>query len=363
MATKKGPSTSSCVAMPCLVLGTGFHRWVLGDSMGPKHEPLWNWPSLIHATAESLGVAFPDANDGDNLALLWEQMLTAAHSDGIKSEYKLSSEKHPISAYEKLARIVASVLLEELKATYPSHSIRSSYPLEECWGSIVSLNFDSHWLTSKFKWTQKYPSHTYPVSIQHMTKGVEEKRLNRSILFEKNHQRVWFPNGHVSFKESLRLGLREFGFQPIAIYEAFKALKKFERSNQLEIEEPVHHEVWQAAVALLNGDGSRHKSLGLPELPLNWVTEMIYRPVFFAGVGLSDAEVGLWWLMVQRARNFAKLDPDVRPRAYILVHENDARLDFWKTHPCGIQPVVCSNWDAGCAEMKHLAEKVIDSRS
>ena len=355
MTTRKRPVPSSCVAKPCLVLGTGFHRWVLGDSMSSNHAALWHWPSLIHATAERLGVAFPDANDGDNLALHWEQLLTASHSDGIKAEYKLS-ENDPISAYEKMVRDVASNLLEELKAAYPSHSRRSRYPLEGCWGSIVSLNFDGYWLPSKFEWSEKYPSDTYPVSIQQMTKGVEGKRLNRSILVDRKNQRVWFPNGHLSLNESLRLGLREFGFQPIAIYEAFKALKKFERSNQLETEEPVNHEVWQAAVALLNGDSSIHKSLGLTNLPLNWVTEMMYRPVFFAGVGMSDAEVGLWWLMVQRERNLVKVDPDVRPKAYILVHEKDTRLDFWKTHPCGIEPVICSNWDAGWAEMKRKAE-------
>ena len=355
--TNKGPAPSSCVAKPCLVLGTGFHRWVLGDSMASKHEPLWHWPSLINATAERLGVALPDANAGDNLALHWEQLLTAAHTDGVKAMYKLAGQNQPVNKYENKACGVAAQLIKDLQGSYPRHSKRTSYPLEECWGSVVSLNFDSHWLPSNLKWKQRNPDHTYPVSIQQVNKRDEEKRLNRSILVETNHQRVWFPNGHVNLKTSLRLGLREFGFQPLAIYQAFKALKAFEYSNKGTIEDrPISQEVWQAAVALLNGDASRHKSLGLTELPLNFVTEMMYRPVFFAGVGLSDAEVGLWWLMVQRERNLVKVDPDVRPKAYILVHEKDTRLDFWKTHPCGIEPVICSNWDAGWAEMKRKAE-------
>ena len=82
-------------------------------------------------------------------------------------------------------------------------------------------------------------------------------------------------------------------------------------------------------------------------MPLTWVTEMLYRPVCFAGVGLSDAEFGLWWLMVQRARNLARVSPAHRPPVAILVKDDDARLNFWRTQPCGIKPLICATWDEG----------------
>lgn len=90
-------------------------------------------------------------------------------------------------------------------------------------------------------------------------------------------------------------------------------------------------------------------------LPLTWVTEMLYRPVCFAGVGLSEAEVGLSWLMVQRARNLANVPPAQRPRACILLDANDQRLPFWRTHPCGIEPIVCSDWNEGWAQAQAWA--------
>lgn len=42
---------------PCLVLGTGFHHWVLGDSMSRAFEPLTSWDALLLEVANKLGVA------------------------------------------------------------------------------------------------------------------------------------------------------------------------------------------------------------------------------------------------------------------------------------------------------------------
>lgn len=48
---------------PCLVLGTGFHRWVLGKSMGQDFEALNSWPALLRQVAKALGVALDSRND------------------------------------------------------------------------------------------------------------------------------------------------------------------------------------------------------------------------------------------------------------------------------------------------------------
>lgn len=82
---------------------------------------------------------------------------------------------------------------------------------------------------------------------------------------------------------------------------------------------------------------------------------MLYRPVFFAGVGMSDAELGLWWLMAQRARNLANVPRAQRPRAFILVHERDTRLGFWRSRPCDIEPLICASWEEGWLQLEAQA--------
>ena len=74
---------------------------------------------------------------------------------------------------------------------------------------------------------------------------------------------------------------------------------------------------------------------------------MLYRPVFFAGVGLGKDELGLWWLMCQRARNLARIPKKDRPRVAILVRHDNPDLEFWQTEPFGIEPLLCSDWNEG----------------
>jgi hypothetical protein len=104
-----------------------------------------------------------------------------------------------------------------------------------------------------------------------------------------------------------------------------------------------------------------HSFEGKPhKLPLTWVTEMLYRPVCFAGAGMSDAEVGLWWLMVQRPRNLAGVTPNRRPPAAILFKQDGPRLPFWRTKPCGFEPLICSTWDEGWAQIQAWGVKHVD---
>ena len=85
--------------------------------------------------------------------------------------------------------------------------------------------------------------------------------------------------------------------------------------------------------------------------PLTWVADFIYRPLFFAGVGLSQDELGMWWLLNQRQRNFARLSHDHVPPVYVLVHASDPRMSFWQSRPFGIEPVVCEHWDESNCQM------------
>lgn len=59
---------------------------------------------------------------------------------------------------------------------------------------------------------------------------------------------------------------------------------------------------------------------------------MMFRALVFLGVGLSEQETGLWWLLAQRARNMFRLSSTERTPAFVLVHADDARRNCWEQH-------------------------------
>ncbi len=89
--------------------------------------------------------------------------------------------------------------------------------------------------------------------------------------------------------------------------------------------------------------------------PVTWVAEFLYRPVFIGGLGLSQDESGLWWLITQRARNLALIDPVNRPPIYILKNVKDADIDFWRHKPMGVIPIECHDWNEGWDKMLEMA--------
>ena len=121
------------------------------------------------------------------------------------------------------------------QARYQKHhllaDVRSGFAAKP--GHLVSLNFDSLIL-------EAFPKHS---SIRaharsaHAHKGGGGRRSDQANLFRRRCQyngearptQIWFPHGELSCAESLRLGYRDYGFQPPAYYHAFCSFKKWER--------------------------------------------------------------------------------------------------------------------------------------
>jgi hypothetical protein len=130
---------------PCLVLGTGFHRWVLGESMQDAFRPLLDWNELLLAVARDLHV--PLDRTAHSLSLNWEHLLTIARrSRGFEATPDGRRLTPPIGQLELIAKKSAAAILRKLKAAYPADTLNEHFPLQTSWGAVVSLNFDAHWL-------------------------------------------------------------------------------------------------------------------------------------------------------------------------------------------------------------------------
>jgi len=337
---------------PCLVLGTGFHHWVLGDAT--DYGSLVSWESLLRKTAFNMQIPWPSTH-GNRLALQWETLtLFAAHNGYLNTRYNKwvsPPNAQQVFRIEAEMKREAGVILKDLQKRYPWESSRASFPKSGFWGAVVSLNFDMAWFSNEDVHWSKLHGSVCTRSVE-TSPDRERLRLNNACNLTsetKDDLRVWFPNGCTAHHESLRLGLRDFGMQVSAIKNAFEQVKSFERAYRATPKADWAN-YFEALRPIMDGYPTLHSHFGNNPLPLSWVTEMLYRPVLFAGVGLSQDELGLWWLMCQRARNLAHIPESQRPKTAILIRRDNPELAFWQSKPFGIEPLVCASWDEGWSQ-------------
>jgi hypothetical protein len=331
---------------PALVLGSGFHRHVFGSSNIPSVRPLFDWHYLVGQVANQLQVAVP--SEILSPVQRWETLILRAVKEGYKNHKgewvgKLTQQANVV---EKEARCAVANIINEASQNY-SQSTRAQIPLLDCWGSVISFNFDAAWL----RVNPLNQSISCCNLLEHSRKldKREYKRLTFYSLMkgvDGAHRRIWFPNGTSFAPETIRMGLHDYGAASHSIQVAFAHIKKWERDNGLSNKSP-EAQIASCTAALRNaseGVNNLSEFMGEPTMPLSWVADFLYRPLIIAGVGLSDQESGLWWLLAQRARNMARTGASTN--VYILVGDKD-RPDFWRSRPFGIDPIVCSDWDEG----------------
>ena len=343
---------------PALILGSGFHRYVFGETDHHARKTLFDWHTLVDAVALGLKVAVP--SKALSPVQRWETLITRASAEGYTTptSHVVKSGEHQPCLIEKNARRIVVATLAQAATDYPVSS-RTRLPLRDSWGAVISLNFDDAWLMNAGNPAAKRPS-AHQLTRQVVAfSGKELHRLTLNKLMvgvdSGAYRRLWFPNGACFAPETIRMGLHDYGAAAFAIKAAFSRLKQWENNYGISGKHQEGQRV-QVCAAL------RYASEGAPTLdpfiedsmmPLSWVADFLYRPLVFAGVGLSDQESGMWWLLAQRARNFSR--KQITNRVYVLVKADD-RPNFWNSRPFGITPVVCSCWDEGWAEIVDLVD-------
>ncbi|MDD3884415.1 MAG: hypothetical protein PHW66_05705 [Gallionella sp.] len=331
---------------PALVLGSGFHRHVFGSTDQWAINPLYDWHCLVGQVSRRLQVAVP--SEVLSPVQRWETLVLRAVSERYKNhrEQWVGEFTQQASVVENTARRVVANIIDEASQNYPQ-STRAQIPLLDLWGAVISLNFDAAWLLKQFRQEKSEAKIRWEGSSKLSLR--EYKRLTHHLLMSGveggAYRRVWFPNGSSIAPETVRMGLHDYGTAPHSIQVAFSHLKKWERDNRSQ------GQIATCAAALREaseGVNNLPEFLGESPMPLSWVADFLYRPLIIAGVGLSDQESGLWWLLAQRARNIARAEAPAN--VYILVGEKD-RPDFWRSKPFGIEPIVCGNWDEGWEKM------------
>ena len=398
---------------PALILGSGFHRHTLGEQASGKVRCLFDWHELVTQTAQCMQVATPTEHQSP--VLRWESMIIDAARDGYRDRRghwrtagpPVPHEQRglgylPVPATHHIeldAKATVSKLLQVSSQDYPN-SRRAEIPLDPCWGCVISLNFDHAWQPglrrSDLKKTQQVRSSDYGHSqigrepgdsnrCRRMT-AREERRLAASVApvatARCSRPRLWYPNGSILQPESIRMGLRDYGAAPEAIRLAFNRLKAWEqRQGFSALPQSIAYgratdALIKASEAGLDADLTEwfvDDSIEIDRpFPMTWVAEFLYRPLVFAGVGLSDQETGIWWLLAQRRRNLARVENPANGSVRILLNrakgsgsQCDDRSAFWATQPLGVEPLYCDDWRAGWDTLMQMMRQANhkDSRS
>lgn len=292
-----------------IVVGTGFHRQVLGHD----DSPLSSWSKFLETANK--GFQADDALLALNDPVMkWEQMLCNIKKPCDQGGSQLRASKQE----KKLKKSVCISLKDISKKMNQSGIYDNNFLADKITNSsihLLSLNFDSLAYAKLKPKKQTIADGKSALFNRTTLEGV--RKSDAKLLYDRficknqnNRSTVWHPHGHLSRNESLVLGMRDYGFLPPSYFYAFNQFKKWER----EISSDSHGlEKYQKLLQALASFDENAESSGITDAADHWVTRFMLYPLTFIGVGLSQVEIGMRWLLVQRARNFRNVPDDQKP--------------------------------------------------
>ena len=335
-----------------LIIGCGFHHQV-----DARYRPLASWPCLLQRLADTLNL-HPTASL-DHPTFFWEELILRAGEPGAFA--RKQANKIEQSLKKELVKLLNVEVAKEA-AAYVGHpllaSLAASFAKRP--GHIMSLNFDPLILKVFAECEKHRTVAAYGVKAKAQAQAADYSsgnfggcRVNdRTNLFRResvfahaSHSlptQVWFPHGAVKKADTLRLGFRDYGFQPIAYHQAFRTFKAWERKVLQNVTSGLSGtgRYEKVLAALRTMDQESHAKKRARSSADHWVTRFMLSDVTIIGAGLGPAETGLHWLIVQRERNLARIADSDRPQLRFISDE-PPHNPFLKCHrdpPKG-------NWD------------------
>ena len=279
-----------------LMIGSGLHKQVLQTQM----SPLSSWTVLLDAVAEMAKIKIP--NEISSPTIRWEAMVTAIVDQGRTSSIwrkrskgiSYPSQLNASQGEKKLREFACKIITDSacvVQCTYDRDPIVNLIRARIKQGGIDVIDFNFDWLLLGGKPKFKGSSKGKPTPESKKLRGrIGDQRLIRDFWQEgeDGSARIWKPHGHVGRPTSLRLGLRDYGFQPVLYQQAFAEYKGSQRLQKVK-------KASFSSRAII-------KSLDTPK---SWIEPFMDLPVRIVGLGISPEEIGLRWLFVQRKRNWA----------------------------------------------------------
>jgi hypothetical protein len=260
---RRGPSGArSCVP----VFGTGLN---IQAAAGEGLRRWDDWADLLAKIGARIGITGNDLTrlPRGHLAL-WEALLRAwAGHMGV----------YPYQAEAQLQTFVCDELREQEKECAGFRLYRDIAMAG--FADIISLNFDRRIAMGS-------KSNKFCVGANSLRYGSQGESLFRhSTVLQSNRMttRIWYPHGDVKKANTVKLGVRKYGFYIGTFREHLHHLDNSWRykpnSKQVKTE---------------TGE------VKTPADAATWLDLMLQRPLVFVGCGLSADEWPLWWVLRER---------------------------------------------------------------
>jgi len=291
-----------------LIVGSGIHKQARTTKPA---DPLASWDELLKAVRRKLEIKSSRKRGSLPPSIEWEQLVAdyamKVGADAVKSMPQSGQ------AEKKLKTIVKGLISEQVDAR---QAIAISSEVQKVLrapsvADFISLNFESSWYPQS---KQTMSGHNYKLKRSYLSLSSANRSQLHLRINTKSDQRIWFPNGHYKSSQTMRLGLSDFGLQPIAISAAYACYKAWQRSifgrpinknGKLPLGSDQILELrdrWEARSKCIAQHGAD-----------TWVTAfMLYTPVF-VGTSVGRDELGLWWLLCQRERDLLRAPQASRP--------------------------------------------------
>lgn len=294
------------------VVGTGVNNQAASIDQSDAED---DWASLVNGVAAETGMSAKERHALPHSFLAqWERLVVrTAQSRGIE----------PFQAERLLEkRVVAG--LRDREAEAGAHTLYREFA-DAGLADIISLNFDRRIARAGAK-------ETFVAGPKRPREGPKGATLYRHSLVAGHHgthTRVWYPHGDTRRIETLRLGVRKYGFH-------LGLLQEHVYGSDSDWRNPVS----SAAIyfgTYVEPDRPRYDEDA--ESAPTWVRVFLWRPLVFIGVGLSPDEWSLWWLLQLRD------DEDRSPAYYAHVGSLDAALRHELEMIAGVEPVRFGSYD------------------
>ena len=255
-----------------IVFGTGVN---IQASLIEKQGPDDDWAGLLGRIAAEIGLTEQERGRLPSSFLSrWECLLTGlACARGIE----------PFQAENYLQmRIVKGLrIIEQRTHAYTLYKEIAASGLSD----LISLNFDRR--TALALDSGKFIS-----GPDKPDQGPSAQTLYRHDLIAHGNfvTRIWYPHGDTRRADTLKLGVRRYGFHLGLLREYFG----------------YSAEDWRVFVPWKEASDEEDEPLvddenEKPNHPC-WVTAFLGRPLLFVGCGLGADEWSLWWLLRYRSR-------------------------------------------------------------
>ena len=298
-----------------IVVGTGFHRQILGDTI----SPLSSWSQLLKEVMENFGKReacrisdiISTVNDP---VIQWEQIICNTNQNSKRFNIQEGASEAEKKLKQSVCTILNGICLEIKKLGIYNNNFLAN-KISNSSIHLLSLNFESlaYSHLNPRKKVIKYFDKKNINKLANEAMRKNEAKLLYDRFICKNHDSpsiVWHPHGHVGRVDSLILGMRDYGFLPPSYFYAFNQFKKWENKIAANLQGA---EKYQKLIEELKLFDDRSDGSGITDPADNWVTRFMLYPLTFIGVGLSQVEIGMRWLLVQRARNFLHVPKDQVP--------------------------------------------------